>query len=197
MKTFKTLSSKLSMRTMAFAVALVAALGIGVAHASDALNSSGNHTFASASIADPTGVVTTVATAGTYVTVGTAAPLVVDAADLSSCITYALGTNKFTVARCGQGQLRLEACLNDVVSNNGQFFLGAWHRVRAGSTTQVGPVLRQTELAAATRNSRGCLVANVTALSGDTYDFRYDVQTNANTVTTRAATFVVEKKTNS
>jgi len=157
-------------------------------------NSAGNRVFATAVISDATGVVTTNVAAGTYVTVGTAAPLVLGDADGSGCITYAVATNLFTVASCGVGKLRLEACFNDVVGINAKFFLGAWHRVRSSTTTIASPILRGgTEATTAVRAQRGCVVDYVNAASGDTYDFRFDVETTANTVTTRAAHFVVEK----
>lgn len=159
-----------------------------------ALNDAGDHVYASAVVADGTGVTTTVATAGTYVTVGTATPLAAGEADGSGCITYTLASNKFTVAdRCGVGELRLRACLNDVVGTNSKTWTGAWHRVRSGSTTQVGPIVRRTEAASALRESHGCVEHIVDAALSDTYDFRFDSQTNGDTLTTRHAQFSVEK----
>lgn len=180
---------------LALCVAFVAALLLAPTEARAQYNNAGNRVFATASINDATGVVTTVATATTYVTVGTAAPLVLGDTDGSGCITYALGTNKFTVAKnCGVGKLRLEACLVDVIGTNAKFFLGAWHRVRSAATTVASPVLRSgTEPTTALRDSRGCVVDYVDAALSDTYDFRYDAETSGNTVTTRAAHFVVEK----
>lgn len=159
-----------------------------------ALNDAGDSVYASAVVADGTGVVTTVAAAGTYVTVGTAAPLAAGEADGSGCITYTLATNRFTVAaRCGVGELRLSACLNDVVGTNSRTWTGAWHRIRSGTTTQVGPIVRRTEAASALRESHGCVEHIVDAQQGDTYDFRYDSGTNGDTVTTRHAFFNVQK----
>lgn len=159
-----------------------------------ALNSAGDHVYASVGIRDDTGVVTTVAAAGTYVTVGTAAPLVAGEADGSGCITYTLASNKFTIAkRCGQGELVLEACLNDLIGTNAKFALGAWHRVRAGATVVVGPITRRSEPATAVRGTQGCVRTVVDALESDTYDFRFDAETNGNTVTTRDANFLVMK----
>lgn len=182
------------------AIAMLAAftppLG-GVTDGVAALNDAGDHVYASASVADSTGVVTTVATAGTYVTVGTAAPLAAGETDGSGCITYTLATNKFTVAlRCGVGELRLRACINDAVGVNSKTWTGAWHRVRSGTTTQVGPILRRTEVASALRESHGCVETIVDASLSDTYDFRFDSQSNSDTVTTRHGFFTVEKVLN-
>ena len=159
-----------------------------------ALNSAGDHVYSSVGISDGTGTVTTIAAAGTYVTVGTAAPLVAGEDDGSGCITYTLASNKFTIAaRCGVGEIRLRACLNDVVGANSAVVLGAWHRVRAGATTVASPIVRNTYAATAVRGNLGCVEKIVDASLSDTYDFRYDSNTNSDTVTTRAATFSVEK----
>lgn len=172
--------------------------GLGLAEQMPALNSAGDQVYASANVSDGTGVVTTVAAAGTYTTVGTAAPLAAGEADGSGCITYTLASNKFTVAsRCGVGILRLEACLNDVQGTNAKYFLGAWHRVRSAVTTVASPIVRGgSEPTTAERSSRGCVVALVNAALSDTYDFRFDVETSGNTVTTRNANFVVTKVKN-
>jgi hypothetical protein len=162
-----------------------------------AYNTAGNHVFASATVSDGTGVVATVAAAGTYVTVGAAAPLAAGEADGSGCITYTLASNKFTVAlACGAGQLVLRACLNDVVGANSAVVLGAWHRVRSSVTTVASPIMRHTFAASALRTSLGCVEKIVDASVSDTYDFRFDSNTNADTVTTRAATFSVMKIAN-
>lgn len=159
-----------------------------------ALNSAGDHVYASATVSDSSGVTTTISSAGTYVTVGTATPLAAGEADGSGCITYTLASNKFTVAlRCGVGELRLRACLNDVIGANSAIVLGAWHRVRGGVTTLVGPIARETEGATAARNTLGCVETIVDASLSDTYDFRYDSNTNSDTVVTRQAFFSVEK----
>lgn len=170
-------------------------LAVELAHDVPALNDDGDHVYASVQVSDATGVVTTVAAAGTYVTVGTAAPLVAGEADGSGCITYTLATNKFTVAaRCGVGELRLMACINNAIGANSATVLGAWHQVRGGVTTLVGPKLSSKQLATAAQNPLGCVTTIVDATTvGDTYDFRYDSSTNADTVTTRAAFFSVEK----
>lgn len=173
--------------------ALVAVVLVGK-DASAAYNTAGEHVFASAKVSDGTGVVATVAAAGTYVTVGTAAPLAAGEADGSGCITYTLASNKFTVAdKCGAGQLLLRACINDAVGANSAVVLGAWHRVRASTTTVASPVSRRTEAATALRASLGCNEIIVDANLSDTYDFRYDSNTNADTVTTRQAFFSVLK----
>lgn len=162
--------------------------------AAGAYNSGGNEVFAEARVSDGTGVVTTIAAAGTYVTVGTAAPLAAGDADGSGCLTYTLASNRFTVAKsCGAGKLRLSACLNDVIGANSAVVLGAWHRIRGGVTTVVSPISRETEGGTAARNTLGCNVEVVDALLDDTYDFRYDSNTNADTVTTRQANFLVHK----
>lgn len=187
------LKSRLSPNILACLVAFFALLGIPAV----ALNSAGDHVYASVGVADGTGVVTTVAAAGTYVTVGTAAPLVAGEADGSGCITYTLASNKFTVAlRCGVGELRLRACLNDVIGLNSATYTGAWHRVRSGTTTQTGPIMRSIEGGTAARGQDGCVETIVDASLSDTYDFRYDSGTNADTVTTRHAFFTVEKLLN-
>lgn len=168
-----------------------------VLDAAPALNSAGDHVYASAQVSDGTGVVTTVAAAGTYVTVGTAAPLAAGETDGSGCITYTLASNKFTIAKpCGAGEIKLTACLNDVAGVNSATWTGAWHRVRSAVTTQQGPILRETEGGSAARDSEGCVTFIHAASNGDTYDFRYDSGTNADTVTTRQATFMVEKLLN-
>lgn len=179
---------------LALCAVLVAAL-VAAPEAHAQANTAGNHVYAAVGINDATGVVTTVATADTFVTVGTAAPLVAGETDGSGCITYTLASNKFTIAKhCGAGTLRLEACLNDVQGTNAKFFEGAWHRVRSATTTVAGPVVRGgTEATTAVRASRGCVVAYVAASYLDTYDFRYDAETGGNTITTRAATFSVTK----
>lgn len=162
--------------------------------ASGAYNSGGNAVFAEAGISDGTGVVTTIAAAGTYVTVGTAAPMVAGDTDGSGCLTYTLATNRFTVAKsCGAGKLVLQACLNDVIGANNAIVLGAWHRIRSAATTVASPISRETEGATAARNGLGCNVVVVDAAVGDTYDFRFDSNTNADTVTTRQANFLVHK----
>lgn len=179
-------------------VALTLVVALGVAEPARAsggsLNSAGQHVYASVGISDGTGVVTTVAAAGTYVTVGTAAPLVAGEADGSGAITYTLASNKFTVAtRQGVGELRLRACINDAIGANSAVVLGAWHRVRATVSTVAGPIARKTEPATAARTTLGCVETIVDAQLSDTYDFRYDSNTNADTVTTRQAFFSVEK----
>lgn len=181
------------------AIAMLAAFTppLGITDGVAALNDAGDHVYASAGIADGTGATTTVATAGTYVTVATATPMAAGEADGSGCITYTLASNKFTVAaRCGVGELRLRACLNDVVGTNSKTWTGAWHRVRSGTTTQVGPIVRRTEAASALREGHGCVEHIVDAQQSDTYDFRFDSQTNGDTVVTRHAHFVVEKLLN-
>lgn len=181
-------------RINAFLVAIVVGVLAIVAVPVAALNTGGDHVYASVGVSDGTGVVTTIATATTYVTVGTAAPLVAGEADGSGCITYTLASNKFTVAaRCGVGELRLRACLNDVIGANSATVLGAWHRVRSGTTTVAGPIARETEGATAARNTLGCVETIVDASLSDTYDFRYDSGSNSDTVTTRNAFFSVEK----
>jgi hypothetical protein len=182
-----------SSATIAIAVAML----LTVAMPAMALNTAGDAVYASASVSDGTGVVTTVAAAGTYVTVGTAAPLAAGLADGSGCITYTLASNSFTVAkRCGVGVLLLKACLNDVVGTNSRTYTGAWHRVRAGVTSVVSPIMRDTEAASAVRDSQGCIEMLVDANQSDTYDFRYDSGTNGDTVTTRQAFFEVRKVLN-
>jgi hypothetical protein len=157
-------------------------------------NSAGNSVFASAVVSDGTGVVTTVATAGTYVTVGTAAPLAAGEADGSGCITYTLANNRFTVAaRCGVGEILLSACINDGVGTNSRTWTGAWHRIRSGTTTVAGPIVRRTEAASALRESHGCVNIVVDAQLLDTYDFRFDSSNSGDTVTTRQAYFFVKK----
>jgi len=169
----------------------------GLVDSLPALNSGGDHVYASATVSDGTGVVTTVATAGTYVTAGTAAPLAAGEADGSGCITYTLASNMFTVAlRCGVGELRLRACLNDSVGVNSKTWTGAWHRARSSTVTVASPIMRRTEVASALRESHGCVETIVDASLADTYDFRFDSQTNGDTVTTRNAFFVVEKVLN-
>ena len=178
----------------AFVGAAVAMLALGAGPALAQYNTDGNAVYASAVVADGTGVVTTVATAGTYVTVGTAAPLAAGEADGSGCITYTLASNKFTVAKkCGQGELLLMACINDGVGVNSKTWTGAWHRVRSSTSSQVGPILRRTEVASALRESHGCVFHIVDASEDDTYDFRFDSQTNGDTVTTRHGFFMVRK----
>lgn len=152
--------------------------------------------FASAKIEDHagSGVVTTVTTATTDVTVGTTTPLAADATDGSGCITYTLASNVFTiVASCGAGKVELEACLLDVIGTDAKYFEGNWFRTRAGVAAVIGGTMRRTEPSTAVRAPAGCVKKVVTAAIGDTYDFRYDVQTNGNTVTTRDATFKVTK----
>lgn len=191
-------------------LALVAVLAIALfaakeVAASDAFNSAGNHVFATVEIADNAGagVVTTVVTSGTFVTVGTAAPLVAGTAangglDQSGGITYTLATNKFTIAsRAGTGAVHLSACITDVIGVNAKARKGAWHRVRAGATVVIGSISQITEPATAVRAPQGCIEADDVSQLADTYDFRYDSQTNGDTVTTRGAKFRVEKKTNS
>lgn len=185
--------SRVSPLLVALVVGVLTVVAVPVA----ALNTGGDHVYASASVSDGTGVVTTIAAAGTYVTVGTAAPLAAGEADGSGCITYTLASNKFTVAaRCGVGELRLRACINDAIGANSAVVLGAWHRVRSGSTAIVGPIVRETEADTAARNDLGCVETIVDASLSDTYDFRYDSGTNADTVTTRQAFFTVEKLLN-
>lgn len=176
-------------------LAVMAVVGVFADEAyARAYNSAGDSVFASVGISDGTGVVTTITAAGTYVTVGTAAPLVAGEADGSGCITYTLASNKFTVADvCGRGRLLLRACLNDVVGANNAVVLGAWHRVRSGTTTVASPIVRNTYAASAVRGNLGCVEKIVDASLSDTYDFRYDSSTNADTVTTRQATFSVIK----
>jgi hypothetical protein len=175
------------------AVALAVMVFPSAAYARE-YNSAGDSVFASVGISDGTGVVTTVAAAGTYVTVGTAAPLVAGESDGSGCITYTLASNKFTIAAaCGVGVILLRACLNDVVGANSAVVLGAWHRVRAGVTTVASPIVRNTYAASAVRGNLGCVEKVVSASLSDTYDFRFDSNTNGDTVTTRAANFYVIK----
>lgn len=182
------------------AIAMLAAftppLG-GITDGVAALNDAGDHVYASAVVADTTGVTTTVATAGTYVTVGTAAPLAAGESDGSGCITYTLATNRFTVAlRCGVGELRLRACIADGVGTLSKTWTGAWHRIRSGTTTLTGPIMRRTEAATALRESHGCVETIVDANLADTYEFRYDSSANADTVVTRHAFWTVEKVLN-
>lgn len=173
---------------------LVAVCAVYAANAYAGFNSAGDSVFNSVGISDSTGTVTTITAAGTYVTVGTAAPLVAGETDGSGCITYTLASNKFTIAElCGVGRVILRACLNDVVGANNAVVLGAWHRVRSGSTTVASPIVRNTYAASAVRGNLGCVEKIVSASLGDTYDFRYDSNTNADTVTTRAANFSVIK----
>lgn len=173
---------------------LVAVCAVYAADAYAGFNSAGDSVFNSVGISDGTGTVTTIAAAGTYVTVGTAAPLVAGETDGSGCITYTLASNKFTIAdSCGVGRILLRACLNDVVGANNAVVLGAWHRVRSGSTTVASPIVRNTYAASAVRGNLGCVEKIVSASLGDTYDFRYDSNTNSDTVTTRAANFSVIK----
>lgn len=175
---------------LAVLAAFVALVGIPAA----ALNTAGDAVYASAQVADGTGVTTTVATAGTYVTVGTATPLAASEDDGSGCITYTLASNKFTIAlRCGVGEIELVACINDAVGTNSKTWTGAWHRVRSGSTSLIGPITRRTEAASALREAHGCVRTIVDAQLGDTYDFRYDSQTNGDTVVTRYANFSARK----
>lgn len=199
----KTLTAKMAALMGAFLTLVVVSLTafstppveiLGELAAAAAYNSGGNEVFAEARVSDGTGVVTTVAAAGTYVTVGTAAPLAAGDTDGSGCLTYTLATNRFTVAAsCGAGKLRLEACINDVIGANNAIVLGAWHRIRSGSTTVVSPISRKTEPATAARTTLGCNAEIVSALIGDTYEFRYDSNTNGDTVTTRQANFSVTK----
>jgi hypothetical protein len=182
------------LRHLAAFLAVVVVAAVASPAAAQSSNTAGQHVFASAIVSDGTGVVTTVAAAGTYVTVGTAAPLAAGEADGSGCITYTLASNKFTIAKkCGVGLLLLAACINDGVGTNSKTWTGAWHRVRSSVTTQQGPILRRTEAASALRESHGCVYHYVDAQLSDTFDFRYDSQTNADTVTTRHAVFYALK----
>jgi hypothetical protein len=186
------------MKTKAFkflvGLTIVAAAALAAVQVEAQSNSGGNSSFASASIADATGVVTTVTTNGTFYTVGTAAPLVAGPAGNANCITYSLATNRFTVVSwCGAGVVELEACLNDVVGANNATVQGAWHRVRAAVSTVAGPTFRDVEGATAARGGHGCVKALVSANVGDTYDFRYTSGVNGETITTRAALFSARK----
>lgn len=187
-------SKRMSGNATALVVAFLALVGVPAV----ALNDAGDHVYASVAVDDGTGVVTTVTAAGTYVTVGTAAPLVAGETDGSGCITYTLASNKFTIAaRCGIGELRLRACINNAIGANSAVVLGAWHRIRSGTTTLMGPKLKSTQLSTAAQNPLGCIETIVDAtVVGETYDFRFDSDTNSDTVTTRAAFFVVEKVLN-
>jgi hypothetical protein len=171
---------------------------VGLAPALPALNTAGDAVYASAQVSDGTGVVTTVTTAGTYVTVGTASPLAAAESDGSGCITYTLASNQFTIASsCGVGEVLLRACLNDVVGTESAVVLGAWHRVRSATTTVAGPIVRETETATTpVRNQMGCVEVIVDAQLNDTYDFRYDSDGNGDTVTTRQAFFSARKLLN-
>jgi hypothetical protein len=176
------------------ALAIVLAVAMGAPAEAQSANTAGQHVFASAVVADGSGVTTTVATTGTYVTVGTAAPLAAGEADGSGCITYTLATNRFTIAkRCGVGIVLLTACIDDATGLLSKTWTGAWHRIRASTPTLQGPIIRRTEAATAIRESHGCVNLLVDAQLGDTYDFRYDSSANADTVVTRHASFIALK----
>jgi hypothetical protein len=181
---------------LASLVALVVVVALGAAAPAEAqsANSAGQQVFASAVVANAAGVTTTIATTGTYVTVGTAAPLAAGEADPSGCITYTLATNTFAIAkRCGVGQVLLSACIDDATGLLSKTWTGGWHRTRAAALTQQGPLIRRTEAATALRESHGCVNLIVDAQLGDTFDFRYDSSANADTVVTRHATFFALK----
>lgn len=173
---------------------LIAAVALGLPAEAQSANSAGQHVFASAVVADPAGVTTTVAATGTYVTVATAAPLAAGETDGSGCITYTLATNRFTIAkRCGVGEILLSACIDDATGLLSKTWTGGWHRIRSAALTQQGPLIRRTEAATAIRESHGCVNLIVDAQLGDTYDFRYDSSANADTVVTRHAYFFAIK----
>ena len=175
-------------------LAFIVALALGLPAGAQSANTAGQSVFASAVVSDGTGVVTTVAATGTYVTVGTAAPLAAGEADGSGCITYTLATNRFTIARrCGVGIVQLSACLNDATGLLSKTWTGAWHRIRAATPTIQGPIVRRTEAGTALRESHGCVTVFVDAQLNDTFDFRYDSSANADTVTTRQAFFSAVK----
>lgn len=158
-----------------------------------ALNTGGDAVYASLQIADATGVVTTVATGGTFVALA-GAPTALGEDDGSGCLTASLTTGRITVAaRCGVGELELLWCGNDVIGANNATVQGAFHRIRSGSTTLIGPTARKTEAATAARSTLGCVRTIVDAQLGDTYEWRYTSGTNADTVTTRAANFSAKK----
>lgn len=170
-------------------ITLIPLLALASAH-----NTAGNHVYASAEVSDDTGIVTTVATAGTYVAVKSATLFGAGEADGSSCIALSSESGSFTVANsCGAGRLALEACLGDVVGANNATLTGGWHRTRGESTTLVGPVARKKEPATATRGALGCVRTIASARVGDEFDFRFDSGTNADTVTLRQAFFSVTK----
>jgi len=189
-----------------FAAAFVAAVSIAILAAftppvavldsMPMLNTAGDAVFASAVIDDNagSGVVTTVATAGTFVTVGTAAPLAAGPSDGSGGITYTLADNTFRINRFGSGDVELKACITDLIGVNAQLCKGAWHRVRNGATTRLGPVIHDcTEPTTAARKNRGCAELVTVAQPGDEFDFRLDSGANGNALTTRGAFFSAKK----
>lgn len=200
--------------SLTLAGALLSMAGCEEAHASPPievlqympeLNSAGDHVYNSLAVSDGTGIVTTVTTGGTfYVMSGT--PLAAGNADGSGCITASATTGKFTVAaRCGVGHILLRACVNDVIGGTGKTIQGAWHRTRSGSTTQVGPIARATELIgtvldggtlAAARKPLGCVEYVADANLSDTYQFQYTSTSNSDTVTTRNASLFAMKLIN-
>jgi hypothetical protein len=160
------------------------------------LNTAGDAVFASAVINDNagSGVVTTVAAAGTFVTIGNAAPLAAGPSDGSGGIAYVLDDNTFRINRFGSGDVELKACLTDLIGTNAQLCKGAWHRLRGGTTTRLGPVIHDcTEPTTAARKNRGCAELVTAAQVGDRFDFRLDSGGSGDTLTTRGAFFSAKK----
>lgn len=158
------------------------------------LNSAGDAVYASLEVNDGTGVVTTVTTGGTLQTMTAGSPLTAGEDDGSGCITASATTGKFTIAsRCGVGEIELVACFNDIIGIDAKTVQATWQRTRSGSTTSVGPTLRDIQASTAVRHQAGCIRTIHDASLSDTYQVAVTSTSDSDTLTIRAASLSARK----
>lgn len=175
---------------------LALALPLDVMRAAPASKASaGDSVYNQLKVSDASGFATTVAAAGTPVAVTHATLITAQGEDGSNCITDTATSGRFTVAACGVGKVLLRVCLNDVTGVNSATWTAGIYRTRAAVVTAQSPIIRETEGAAAARDSEGCAENVVLTAEGDTYDVRVDSGTNADTVTIRQMSFLALKLT--
>lgn len=159
-----------------------------------AANTSGDHSYASLIISDASGVTTTPLDGGLY-TVLAGTPMAAGEAD-GSCITASATTGLFTVARCGRGDIELLACVpNFFGGNTAKTTLGSWQRIRAGTTTEVGVVMRRTEVVdAGAQANMGCSPHVVSANEADTYNFAFATSGTTGEANVTRQAYLIAKK---
>lgn len=157
-------------------------------------NAHGDRTYLAAKVSDATGITTTITTAGTPVALKSAT-LVVASESSASC-PYTLDAEDGTItvsSRHGAGTVRLTAMVGRCKGANDAVVEGSWHRTRGETTTELTPRVCRTEPAAAIDADLGPCIVLDDAQVDDVYDFRFDSDTNSDTVVTKEALLLVEK----
>jgi hypothetical protein len=174
--------------------AMAATPPLGILDGIAGYNTGGDHVYNEMYINDGTGVVTT-PTDGGLIAVIEDAPLTAGSTDGSGCITAAISTGLFTIAKsCGAGRVLLEACLSNVHAGN----TAKTHNVvfaKNGTALTTAPQLIKIEpVDAGAQGNMGCISTTQDAVLDDTFGVYFKTGgATAEAATTRQAVIRILK----